>query len=324
MISRQRSLGFMVALALTFALVLSLGFTGTAKAASEDVAMFYDDLSQYGQWVELEKYGAVWQPTQVPEDWRPYTNGRWVPTTDGNVFESEEPWGWATYHYGNWMPTESNGWVWVPGRTWYPATVEWRTSPESEPIDTSYVGWAPTPPPNYEPPAGYAPASYYQGSPVADSMSSPLWIFARAAQFLLGFGQPYNQGYSYMNSGYLMPPTYVPVFYDQTQYYPGYATPTYYPQNYFGGRRFGAGYYNMGPSPAYISRVTNINQTIINQTIMQNSTNLTRFHNVVPPQWGDRTPWLYPADYAAGPGPRATPAAVHSGKGSSDGPGQPE
>ena len=49
MISRQRHLGFMVALALTIALVLGPGFTGAAKAASEDVAMFYDDLSQLGQ-----------------------------------------------------------------------------------------------------------------------------------------------------------------------------------------------------------------------------------------------------------------------------------
>jgi hypothetical protein len=284
MITRQRLLGFMAALIMTVALVLGPGFTGAAGAASEDVAMFYDDLSQYGQWVEVEKYGPVWQPNQVAEDWRPYTNGRWVPTDDGNVFESEEPWGWATYHYGNWMPTEANGWVWVPGRTWYPSTVEWRTSPESEPVDTSYVGWAPTPPPNYEPPPSYAPSSYYQGSPVTDSLSSPLWIFVKAAQLLLGFGQPYSQNYSYMNSGYLMPPTYVPVFYDQTQYYPGYATPTYYPQNFSGGRRFGAGYYNMGPSAAYLSRVTGRNRADINQYITRNSTNITRIHSVVPPR----------------------------------------
>ena len=192
MIPRQPFLGVMVALTLTFALVLGPGFTGTAKAASEDVAMFYDDLSQYGQWVDMENYGAVWRPNKVAEDWRPYTDGRWVPTDDGNVFESEEPWGWATYHYGNWMPTENNGWVWVPGRTWYPSTVEWRTSPENEPVDTSYVGWAPTPPPNYEPPPDYAPPSYYQGSPGGDSLASPLWIFVKAAQFLLGFGQPYT------------------------------------------------------------------------------------------------------------------------------------
>ena len=59
MIAKQRPLAFMVALALAFALVLGPGFTRTAAAAAEDVAMFYDDLSQYGQWVEVEKYGAV-------------------------------------------------------------------------------------------------------------------------------------------------------------------------------------------------------------------------------------------------------------------------
>ncbi len=87
-----------------------------------------------------------------------------------------------------------------------------------------------------------------------------------------------------MNSGILVPPTYVPVFYSRTVFIPAYATPTYYPPAFFGGRRFGAGYYNMGPSATYISRVTNINQTVINQTIIQNSTNLTRIHNVVPPR----------------------------------------
>jgi hypothetical protein len=283
MIARQRPLGFMAVMALTLALVLGPGFTGVAGAASEDVAMFYDDLSQHGQWVEVEKYGPVWQPSKVSEDWRPYTDGRWVPTDDGNVFESEEPWGWATYHYGNWMPTEANGWVWVPGRTWYPSTVEWRASPETEPVETSYVGWAPTPPPNYEPPPSYAPASYYQGSPVTDSLSSPQWIFARAAQFLLGFGQPYTPAYSYATSGILMPPAYVPVFYSRTAFIPAYATPTYYPPAFFGGRRFGSGYYNMGPSAAYFSRVTNTNQADINRIITRNSANITRIHNVVPP-----------------------------------------
>jgi hypothetical protein len=277
-------MGFMVALALTLALVVGPGFTGTAKAASEDVAMFYDDLSQYGQWVEYEKYGPVWRPSQVPEDWRPYTDGRWVPTTDGNVFETQEPWGWATYHYGNWMPTEGYGWVWVPGRTWYPSTVEWRTSPENEPVETSYIGWAPTPPPDYVPPPGYAPAGYYQGSPVTDTLISPLWIFVRAASFLLGFGQPYCPAYSYVSTAYIVPPAYVPVFFHRTVFFPVYATPTYYPAAFFGGRRFGPGYYSMGPSAAYFSRYSHLNQTVINQTIIRNSNNFTRIHNVVPPR----------------------------------------
>ena len=87
-----------------------------------------------------------------------------------------------------------------------------------------------------------------------------------------------------MTPGVLVPPTYVPVFYSRTRIIPAYATPTYYPPAFFGGRRFGAGYYDMGPSAAYISRVTNINQTVINQTIIRNSTNFTRIHNVVPPR----------------------------------------
>jgi hypothetical protein len=275
---------FMAILALTLALILGSCFAGVAQAASEDVAMFYDDLSQHGDWVEYERYGPVWRPGQVAEDWRPYTNGRWVPTNDGYVFESQEPWAWATYHYGNWMPTQGHGWVWVPGRTWYPSTVEWRTSPESASPDDSYVGWAPIPPPNYVPPPAYAPPSYNQGSPIVDLLTAPFWIFAKAASFLLGFGEPYTPSYSYMNSGVLVPPSYVQVFYPQTVIVRSYYTPNYYPLAYFGGRgpRFAA--YNWGPPARYVTRVTNINQTVFNRTINYNSVNINRIHNVVAPR----------------------------------------
>ena len=67
-------------LALGLALALGSGFNQPARAASEDVAMFYDDLAPYGQWVDYENYGPVWVPSNVGEDWRPYTDGRWVPT----------------------------------------------------------------------------------------------------------------------------------------------------------------------------------------------------------------------------------------------------
>jgi hypothetical protein len=279
----RQPMGFMVVVALTVSLVLGPGFTGVARAASEDVAMFYDDLSQYGQWVEYDKYGPVWRPSQVPEDWRPYTNGRWVPTDDGNVFESEEPWGWATYHYGNWMPTEGYGWVWVPGSTWYPATVEWRSSPENAPVEDSYIGWAPTPPPDYVPPPAYAPPSYGQGTSITDALTAPLWIFAKAASFLLGFGQPYQPSYSYVSSGVLMPPAYVPVFFSRTVFMPRYVTPAYYPPGFIGVSRFGPTAYNMGPSVAYISRVTRINQTVVIRNIHNNSIHMKRIHNVIPP-----------------------------------------
>jgi len=278
----HRPLGFAVVLALGLALVLGSGFTQPARASSEDVAMFYDDLGQYGQWVDYENYGPVWAPSKVSQDWRPYTDGRWVPTNDGYVFESQEPWGWATYHYGNWMPTPGYGWVWVPGRTWYPSTVDWRTSPETEAVGNSYVGWAPIPPPDYVPAQGYGAPGYYPGAPVADALTSPLWIFARAASFLLGFGQPYTPAYSYGDCGCLAPSGYVPTFFPQTQFVPSYYTPSYYPQTYFGGAVAGA--YSYGPPVSYISRVSNINQTVMNNTIINNSANITRIHNVVPPQ----------------------------------------
>jgi hypothetical protein len=93
---------FMAALILSLSLALVLGAGGPqpAQAGTEDAAMFYDELSQHGEWVDYENHGPVWRPTQVEQDWRPYVNGRWVPTEQGQVFETQEPWGWATYHYG--------------------------------------------------------------------------------------------------------------------------------------------------------------------------------------------------------------------------------
>ncbi len=299
--TRHRYLGFIVVLAV--ALVLAPGFTRAARAASEDVAMFYDDLSQQGQWFEYENYGPVWHPNNVGEDWRPYTNGRWAPTNDGYVFETEEPWGWATYHYGNWMPTSGYGWVWVPGRTWYPSTVDWRTSPEDAPVDASYIGWAPTPPPNYVPPPAYAPPSYYPGSPTTDALSSPLWIFVQAASFLLGLGQPYTPAYSYYGCNCLAPPAYIPAFYPQTVIVRNYWTPTYYGAGVIGTGLIGA--YNWGPPVRYVSRVTNINTTIINRTINYNSVNITRINNIRPPrQVLDRNPHIR----------QITPAALVQGQ----------
>ena len=121
-----------------------------------------------------------------------------------------------------------------------------------------------------------------------------------------------------------MPPAYVPVFYHQTQYYQGYATPTYYPQTFFGGRRFGSGYYNQGPSAVYISRVTNINRTVINQTIVRNSNNISRIHKVMPSRAVmDRHGYIKqimpPALVQGQP-----PAAAQPGEEFQDGPGQPE
>lgn len=285
--TKQPYRGFMAALSLWLALAMVLGGFRPVQAGMEDTAMFYEELSQYGQWVDYENYGPVWIPSKVQENWRPYTDGRWVPSEQGYIFETQEPWGWATYHYGNWMPTPNYGWVWVPGRTWYPATVDWRTSPESTPAEEAYIGWAPIPPPNYVPPPipAYEPSGgYYPGSPVTDLITAPFYVFAQAASFLLGLGQAYTPSYSYVNVGVLAPPAYVPVFFPQTMLVANYLTPTYYPGVAFigpGATAFTA--FNGGPPVAYVSRVTNISQTVINQNITNNTVNITNINNVVAP-----------------------------------------
>jgi len=103
---------------------------------------FYDALSPLGNWIQTSDYGYVWQPTVSDPDWAPYTVGHWVYTDDGWTWASDEPWGWATYHYGRWINLQNIGWVWVPGYTWAPAWVSWRSG-------DGYVGWAPLPPDSF-------------------------------------------------------------------------------------------------------------------------------------------------------------------------------
>ena len=272
-------------LALTLSLVLVMAGAAQiprpAWGSMEDAAIFYDELKQQGEWVDYGNYGPVWYPTQVQENWRPYVDGRWTPSEEGHVFETQEPWGYATYHYGNWMPTQEYGWVWVPGRTWYPNTVSWRTSPESQSPDTSYIGWAPIPPPNYEPAPGYYPPNYSGGSsyggPVDSLISSPFWVFVKAASFLLGFSSPYTPSYSYWGCNCLVPVQAVPYYYNRTVIVNNYYTPGYYPAGYLAG----GGYYNWGPSIPYVARVTRIHQGSINNYMRQ--VNIYQRRNVVPP-----------------------------------------
>ncbi len=229
-------------LTILLAVGLSLGLAPAAQAGHEDAALFYEELSQYGNWVDYGTYGPVWYPSNVSANWRPYLDGRWVPNEGGWIFETGEPWGWATYHYGNWMPTTEYGWVWCPGRTWYPSTAAWRTSDE-------YVGWAPIPPPNYvPPPAYYPPGGYYPGISALDLITAPFWIFAQAASFLLGFGNPYAPSYSYYNCGCLVPVYSYPVIFPRTFFLTEYWYPAYAPR----------GFFFFGPSFHYVSRVCRI------------------------------------------------------------------
>jgi hypothetical protein len=118
----------------------SLLSPGRVEARSENVAFFYADLAPYGRWVDHPIYGAVWVPATHEPGWAPYSEGRWVWTTDyGWYWDSDEEFGWATYHYGRWVLTADLGWVWVPDEVWGPGWVDWRYS-------DAYVGWSPMPP----------------------------------------------------------------------------------------------------------------------------------------------------------------------------------
>ena len=252
------------------ALLLLLAWTavpaGSARAAAEDLALFYDALAPYGAWVNYGHYGPVWYPTTgVTTNWRPYVDGRWLPSAQGWIFETSEPWGWATYHFGNWMPTTEYGWVWVPGSTWYPSTTAWRTSDD-------YIGWAPIPPPDFVPqPAYYPSAGYYFGMPLGDLLCPPFWVFARARFFLRGFGSPFFPSFSFANSAALAPFHFVPVLFPGTVFESNFVSPVFAPRAFFA----------FGPPFPFVARVANIDPATLRN--FAESANLTRWHNVLPP-----------------------------------------
>ena len=106
---------------------------------NEDSAYFYDRLSPYGDWLELNPYGYVWVPRHMGYRWRPYTDGRWVWKEVGWTWVANEEWGDIPFHYGRWGWDEEIGWFWVPGSVWGPSWVSWRSNDQ-------YMGWAPLPP----------------------------------------------------------------------------------------------------------------------------------------------------------------------------------
>ena len=107
-----------------------------------DVNYFYDGLSPYGTWVELDGLGWCWQPcvVVVNHGWRPYCDGGyWVYSDAGWYWQSTYSWGWAPFHYGRWQLHPRCGWVWLPDRVWGPSWVLWRSEGDN-------CGWAPLPP----------------------------------------------------------------------------------------------------------------------------------------------------------------------------------
>jgi hypothetical protein len=122
------------------AAILAFGaFTPHHARAQVSVSYFYNTLDPYGEWVQDPDYGYVWHPTNVDDNWAPYTDGYWAFTDGGWTWVSYEDYGGVVYHYGRWAHVPGEGWVWVPGETWAPAWVSWRSNDD-------YVGWAPLPP----------------------------------------------------------------------------------------------------------------------------------------------------------------------------------
>ena len=75
----------------------------------------YEDLTQHGSWKSDKKYGKVWIPDQIPDNWAPYRYGQWVWVSSwGWTWVDDQPWGFAPFHYGRWTYVERE-WAWVPG-----------------------------------------------------------------------------------------------------------------------------------------------------------------------------------------------------------------
>ncbi|HUB86457.1 MAG TPA: DUF6600 domain-containing protein [Verrucomicrobiae bacterium] len=134
---------------------LQLGATATVPPASDTNVVvtseppsevtqnyFYDTLSPYGNWVDIDGYGLCWQPVVVIYDsnWQPYCDhGHWVYTDSGWYWLSDYSWGATTFHYGRWFHDPRHGWCWWPDTVWAPSWVTWR-------YGNGYCGWAPLPP----------------------------------------------------------------------------------------------------------------------------------------------------------------------------------
>ena len=116
-----------------------------AQAQPADIGFdsFHDQLNNYGDWLYSDRWGEVWRPWQQDQnaDWRPYSVGHWVDTSEyGWTWISDEgAWGDIAYHYGRWVYDPDDGWLWLTGYVWSPAWVVWRSA-------GSNVGWMPMPP----------------------------------------------------------------------------------------------------------------------------------------------------------------------------------
>jgi Family of unknown function (DUF6600) len=165
----------------------------SATIPQQHVSQVQDDvrnvLTQYGRFVQHQKYGEVWVPTVTPQGWHPYPPCNWVNSKQyGWYYDDKTPWGQIVHHYGRWVYDAQMGWIWTPGSEFSPGWVVWRTSPE-------WVGWAPM-----------LPDQDVQKISAADFNNAGYWIFVETRKFAQGC------------NGTIAPASQVPVLLKQTTY----------------------------------------------------------------------------------------------------------
>jgi hypothetical protein len=132
---------FAGAIALSAIPLVAIPVPSYAQEAAVSFEAFHGTLAGYGDWVYSDRWGEVWIPANVPDDFRPYySDGHWVNTEEyGLLWVSDYDWGDITFHYGRWVNDPDDGWLWIPGYVWSPGWVVWRSNDQ-------YMGWMPMPP----------------------------------------------------------------------------------------------------------------------------------------------------------------------------------
>ncbi len=113
----------------------------------------YEDLDEYGEWVDDGEYGRLWTPRVVTTGWVPYRYGSWAYVRPwGWTWIDDAAWGFAPFHYGRWV-FRNTRWCWWPGGysrhpVYAPALVGWVGRPNwSVSVSVgSTVGWFPLAP----------------------------------------------------------------------------------------------------------------------------------------------------------------------------------
>lgn len=110
-------------------------------AANPALAQFREVLERYGTIGEHSRYGEVWLPGAVAQDWAPYPPCYWAYDRRRKAWSYQDPteWGAIVHHYGRWSHDRHYGWMWIAGADYGPAQVSWKDEDDR-------VGWAPLAP----------------------------------------------------------------------------------------------------------------------------------------------------------------------------------